>query len=104
MTFEDQEKAEAIARRNKKMAEIDAAESLSFIMGDRIGRRFMWNLLSECNVFLPVFDESHAIMAHREGRRNVGLMYLQKISAQCPEIYQVMVTENTIDDAEEADQ
>lgn len=59
------------------------------------GRRFVWSMLVEFGAFRELFDESHALMAYKEGRRQVGLYLIHKINVDCPDQYRVMTDENT---------
>lgn len=83
------------ARRLATMREHQLSDDFRGIMATDGGRRFVWFMLQEFGAFKAVPIESHAQMAYMEGRRNVGLMLISKIQADCPERYQQMINENT---------
>lgn len=62
------------------------------IMQTETGRRFMWDLLSECGVYRICRDE------FLEGRRSVGLQYLTIIDAHCKANMIKMFNENSIEE------
>lgn len=64
-------------------------------MGKARGRRIVWRLLEQAGVFRLSFNPNAMTMAFAEGNRNFGLGTLLKIHALCPELYPVMVTENS---------
>lgn len=83
------------ARRLAAMREHQLSDDFRGIMAKDGGRRFIWFMLQEFGAFKAMPIESHAQMAYMEGRRNVGLMLISKIQADCPERYQQMILENT---------
>lgn len=61
------------------------------------GRRWIWNLLNECNVFSQTvhFGEGgHAMTAFAEGKRSLGLRILDDIVKLTPNEYLKMTVEN----------
>lgn len=70
------------------------ADDFKTIMGQKIGRRFVWGLLERAGVFASSFNENPLLMAFAEGRRNEGLRVLAQIHALCPDLYEVMITES----------
>lgn len=96
MMGEDLKTREAQERdRLRLMREYQLSEDFRGIMATDGGRRFIWFMLEEFGAFKAMPIESHAQMAYMEGRRNVGLMLISKIQADCPERYQQMINENT---------
>ena len=74
----------------------DTEESdFKWLMGNRRGRRILWRQLDRAGVFRISFNPNAMQMAFAEGNRNEGLRTLAAIHAQCPELYPVMVKENT---------
>ena len=59
------------------------------------GRRFIWGLLCEARVFQTTFDTHGGRMSLYEGMRQSGLRLLDQINRLCPDLYPVMVRENT---------
>lgn len=45
------------------------------------GRITLWRILSRCGVFQSGFSESHAVMAHHSGGRDIGLWLISEITA-----------------------
>lgn len=66
-----------------------------WLMGSKRGRRMVWRQLDRAGVFRLSFNPNAMQMAFAEGNRNEGLRTLANIHAQCPELYPVMVKENT---------
>lgn len=96
MSKEEMTAKEALeARRLSAMREHQLSDDFRGIMATDGGRRFVWFMLQEFGAFKAMPIESHAQMAYMEGRRNVGLMLISKIQADCPERYQQMILENT---------
>lgn len=96
MSQEEMTAKEALeARRLAAMREHQLSDDFRGIMATDGGRRFIWFMLQEFGAFKAMPIESHAQMAYMEGRRNVGLMLISKIQADCPERYQQMISENT---------
>lgn len=59
------------------------------------GRRWMWRLLGTCGIFQASPVDSHARMAHAEGKREIGLILLASINRTCPREYITMTEEAT---------
>ena len=77
--------------RTKRQAETEA-EDFKWLMGNKRGRRIVWRLLEKTGVFRTSFRLNNE-MAFLEGQRNVGLIYLDAINANCPELYLTMLKE-----------
>lgn len=82
--------------RKAAMIEHQRSDDFKAIMATEGGRRIIWWMLQECQVFRAFPRESHAEMAYLEGRRNNGLMLLARIQNDCPQYHQPMITENTV--------
>lgn len=96
MRFEDlpeEEQQALLAKEARQAKQLDV--DFAAIMATAGGRRHFWQQIGSCHVFSPVFDPDHSVMCLREGRRQVGLEILQRINVLCPDMYQVMVNENT---------
>lgn len=62
------------------MTKLEKSDALDFeiVMKTPEGARLIARLMDQAGVFKPVYDETHATMAFREGQRNFGLMlYLE---------------------------
>jgi len=95
------EEQQAIAQREAMLLKLQLADDFTGIMCTVSGRRFIWSLLVEFGAFKEQYSESHAMMAYKEGRRQIGLYLIHLINVTCPHQYQVMTTENTVYKTEE---
>lgn len=87
---------DAQALRDKLVNENEQAD-LKWLMGSKRGRRIVWRQLDRAGVFRLSFNTNAMQMAFAEGNRNEGLRTLGAIHALCPELYPVMVKEQTND-------
>lgn len=78
-----------------RLAEQDEADDVKWLMGCKRGRRIVWRQLERAGVFRLSFNPNSMTMAFNEGGRNEGLRTLGQVHAYCPELYPVMVKENT---------
>lgn len=90
-----QELTEAERKAKEKLARQNEESDWKWLMSKPRGRRIVWQLLEQAGVFRSSFDPNNAKMAFNEGNRNYGLRTLMQIQALCPELYPVMVRENT---------
>lgn len=88
----DPRQVKADARKAKRAREEELAD-LHRLMGEPWGRRWMWRLLAKTGVFESSFNPSGSVTYFNEGRRIVGLDYLQEATAECPEEYLLMTQE-----------
>lgn len=93
------EQERAASQRAAEYANNRATEGddLKWLMGSKRGRRIVWRLLSQAGVFRLSFSTNAMQMAFNEGQRNFGNSTLALIHSQCPELYPVMVKENSRD-------
>ncbi len=70
---------------------------IRWLMGSKRGRRIVWRLLEQSGVFRLSFNTNAMQMAFAEGNRNFGNRTLALIHSLTPELYPVMVKENTHD-------
>ena len=89
---EQQASADAQLQRSQDAAA--QAEDFMQVMGLKAGRSVVWGILQRAGVFTTSFSTDALVMAFKEGQRNEGLRILAQIHALCPDLYQVMVTEN----------
>jgi hypothetical protein len=87
---------EAQVLRDRLAAENEQAD-LKWLMGSKRGRRIVWRQLDRAGVFRLSFNTNAMTMAFAEGNRNEGLRTISQIHALCPELYPVMVKEQTND-------
>jgi len=91
---EQRENAEKEAKE-RQQRRIDL---LGNVLKTEEGRKFLWMHMEDCNIFAPVFDKDHAVMALAEGRRQVGLRLMSEISTAFPNYYNRMATENMLNE------
>jgi hypothetical protein len=90
------QEGESLEQARERIAhEAQLADDFRGIMATVAGRRFVWSMLVQFGAFRELFDESHALMAYKEGRRQIGLYLIHKINVDCPHQYQQMTQENT---------
>lgn len=83
----EQKQKQALARRQQ-------LEDLRGVMSTSEGRRFMWRLLGETNLFALSYT-GNAETYFREGRRSVGLNLFKDLHEACHKLYQQMEQENS---------
>lgn len=91
---ESQEQALEEQRKREQKRMEKRLDSLKAVLATEEGRAFLWMLMEDCNIFAPVFDTDHAVMARREGGRQVGLRIMAEASVHFPDLYTRMATEN----------
>lgn len=89
----------AISRDKQRQA--DAARNrrivLERLLGDALGRKFLWDVIADAGVFAQTVDvgpSGHAVMCFAEGRKSFGLGLLTEVTTQWPQAYMLMTREN----------
>ncbi|TXH18502.1 MAG: endopeptidase [Hyphomicrobiaceae bacterium] len=90
-----QDKAKADRSIRDKLARDTEESDLKWLMSSKRGRRIIWRQLDRAGVFRLSFNTNAMQMAFAEGNRNEGLRTLAAIQTHCPELYLVMVKEQT---------
>jgi hypothetical protein len=80
--------------RKRMAAEVEESD-LRWLMSSKRGRRIIWRLLEQAGVFRLSFNTNAMQMAFNEGCRNFGNRTIGQVHAFCPELYPVMVKENS---------
>lgn len=93
MMFEDDDQDEIEAKRRLEDRRRD--DDFLWLMNDLRGRRFIWGILCESCMFHTTFDTHGGRMSLNEGRRQQGLKITAEIHRLCPDLYAVMIRENT---------
>lgn len=83
------QKAELLDSLAREQAKAD----FLWLMDHPQGRRFMWALLGECNVFATSFNTHGGLMQLAEGKKQIGYQYLNQINQLCPDLYVTMMQE-----------
>jgi len=81
---------EAEAARHKRIVE---ESDFKFIMGNKMGRRFMWRLLSITGIYRNPFQAERGGTDFRCGEQNIGQQLIAEIHNLCPERYIEMIKE-----------
>ena len=81
-----------LAEQRRRAQEKAEADDVRWLMGTKRGRRIIWRLLERTGVFRTSFRLNNE-MAFLEGQRNVGLILIDLIHANCPEMYLTMLKE-----------
>jgi hypothetical protein len=92
---EDITTVEGVQERNKKVKrkQLDLDAAIAAIMSQPQTRAWLYNLLTDCNMYRTSFDRSALSMSFNEGARNVGLVITANIMRVCPESYAQMLRE-----------
>jgi hypothetical protein len=93
--IEAQQSAEDKRRTARRLDQESEESDLKWLMGSRRGRRIVWRLLAQAGVFRSSFSQNSMQMAFNEGNRNFGQHTLALVHTHCPELYPVMVKEQT---------
>lgn len=80
----------------QKAREIRRVEigDLKWLMANAQGRRIVWRLLERAGVYRSSFNHSGSVMAHNEGRRDMGLFLLAEVTEASPSGLLKLITEN----------
>lgn len=92
-----QERAKADTDLRSKLVKDTEESDFKWLMSSKRGRRIVWRQLDRAGVFRLSFNTNAMTMAFAEGNRNEGLRVLALIHTLCPELYHVMVKEQTHD-------
>lgn len=90
-----QEDAREDADARARIAANSEENDFKWLMGSKRGRRIVWRLLEQAGVFRSSFSTTAMQMAFNEGNRNFGNRTLSLVHQYCPELYPVMLKENT---------
>jgi hypothetical protein len=82
------------AAKDRLAKEVEDSD-LKWLMSNKRGRRIVWRLLEQSGVFRLSFNTNAMTMAFAEGNRNFGNRTLAQIHSLCPELYPVLVKENS---------
>lgn len=91
---DDQLEAEATAEESRRLERAVEQSDIQWLMGTKQGRRLMWRLLAKAGVYRTSFVAPNAMqVSFLEGRRGIGLEWLDEIMENCPEQFNAMMTE-----------
>jgi hypothetical protein len=90
-----QEELKAEKANQDRLAQEVEDGDWKWLMASKRGRRIVWRLLEQAGVFRSSFNTNALLMAFAEGNRNFGNRTLAKIHTLCPELFPVMMKENT---------
>jgi hypothetical protein len=86
----------AEATRKAKRDQDDRDAAMVQTMQTKMGRQWMWHLLSMCGVFRTSFSSDLAVMARGEGMRIVGLALMSDLLRVASGEYVTMTNENSV--------
>ena len=77
-----------------KLAAIERTAGWRTIMGTPASRRVMWERFEVMGIYQVSPTVEPAGLAFNEGRRSLALQVMNDLLAECPDLYDRMVTEN----------
>lgn len=80
-------KAQEEITRDREVADLVA------VMGTPEGRRFVWKILSDGNIFSLSFNANFGVMGFNDGKKSVALGVYMDIHRYCFDLYQEMERE-----------
>lgn len=92
---ESNEAARAADEARKVQLRKQEAADFVWLMNDPRGRRIVWRALAAAGVFQSSFDPNAMTMAFAEGRRSEGLRTLARVHELCPDLYPIMMKEQS---------
>lgn len=96
------ERAAADRKEKQRLTSDQEVADFKWLMSDKRGRRIVWGLLEKTGLYRSSFTGNSETF-FREGERNVGLKLIALIHENCPEKYNLMVTEQREHDRHIAD-
>lgn len=90
-----QEAQRAEEAKRQELARKREVADFKWLMGDPRGRRIVWRQLATAGVFQSSFDPTAMTMAFNEGRRSEGLRLLAQVHELCPDLYPIMMKEQS---------
>ena len=78
MRTDDRSDVGRMAQKEKEREDV-LINDTRWVMGDIRGRRFLWGLMSACNVFRSTYCQSGSEMYFREGQRSIGVRLLAQL-------------------------
>lgn len=87
---------EQISKQAKEEKYKDAYSSICLkeVMSTVNGRHFVWEILSDCGIYLDGFSPDPYIHARASGARRIGLRLMQRALAECPGGHEQMFSEH----------
>jgi len=89
-TEEEKERAEQKQREAQKERE----KVVKSVMSTPEGRKFVWGLLAETELFHGGYVADPNRLQWLCGRRDLGLKYFDEVNSVCPELFQLAQEEN----------
>jgi hypothetical protein len=94
---EAEQAADEERKLHRKLArEVEDAD-IRWLMSSKRGRRIVWRLLEQSELFAQEFRPDGLWLAFAAGRRHFGGSILEQIHSLCPELWPVMVKERKHD-------
>lgn len=92
-----QEQAQASEAERKRLRQVQSDADFRWLMAQKPGRRFVWDLLGTTGMFRNAFTGDSRTF-FRCGEQNIGQQLMARIHELCPERYNEMVKEQQRDD------
>jgi hypothetical protein len=86
----------AAAKRDQHNDNQTEIKDLRATMSTASGRRTIWNLLSKCGVFQGGFNPDSNAVYFNNGKRDIGLYYIEQLTEHCHEEYLQMHKEQIL--------
>lgn len=77
-----------------KLAADERRDGWRTVMSTRPSRRVVWESFEVFGIYQAPVSLDPQVLAHDAGRRSVALQLMHDLLVQCPELYDLMVTEN----------
>lgn len=91
--MQDEEKQLADREQQQKLHSERQRDDVIHVMSSADGRRFIWRLLENANVFASSFTGDNNATNFNEGRRSEGLRLFNDVMRHCPDLYLTMAKE-----------
>lgn len=79
-------------KREKRIGEREL-ERLRAVLSTRDGRRWYWEKMAFCGIFLKHIPKDPYLTAYNEGLRNMGLQLLEELNELGPDVFTQMQRE-----------
>jgi hypothetical protein len=91
---DDEESLQKKIEQQEKNENAYSSICLKEVMSTVHGRHFMWEILSDCGIYLDNFSPDPYVHARASGSRRIGLRLLQRVLAECPGAHEQMFAEH----------
>jgi len=82
----------AAKKKEKRIAEVDL-NRLRVVLSTRDGRRWYWDKMAFCGMWLKRLPKDHATDSYNLALRNIGLQLFEEVNELGPEVFMQMQRE-----------